>query len=134
MTQKNISKESGLLLPTEEIFNSWHEMICYSSGIKFSLDVLKAAYFMDIGYRGGMNKFSENSFPEAKQEPWKTAIGSYKLRNGRWDEDMDTDTIESLLDKCCLIQFGMEHPKFGDTNEYKKRFDETIKNYINETK
>lgn len=132
--KKDIFKESGPLLPTEEIFNSWHEMICYSSGIKFSLDVLKAAYFMDIGYRGGMNKFSEHSFPEAKEEPWKIAIGSYRLKDGNWNEDMDTDTIGSLLNKCCLIQFGMEHPCYGDTTEYKKRFDEVSKNYINENK
>lgn len=128
------NKEIGSILPTEESFNKWREIVYFSSGIAFTLDVVKAAYFMDIGYRAAMNTYSNYTFTEAKEQPWKSGLNAYMTFNtenqsDNWTEDMDTDVIEALINKCCIIQFGMEHPNFGDSDEYKKKFRELTEQY-----
>lgn len=127
--KKQISKEVKILLPTEEAFNNWREILYFSSGIAFTLDVVKAAYFMDIGYRAGMNKFSQMSFTISKDDPWNSAVAAYWDYDTSWTEKMHTDIIGSLLNRCCLIQFGMEHPKFGDPDSYKEKFTELTDKY-----
>lgn len=122
------SKEVKKLLPTQEAFQIWQEIIFFASGIKFSKDVIIAGFFMDVGYRGGMNTFSQFMFTDVKEDPWNHAVSVY-LDGDEWVDNLDTDLLGSLLNKCCLIQFGMEHPKYGDTDEYKKKFDKAVTLY-----
>lgn len=119
-----------MILPTEEAFNNWHEIIYFSSGIPFTLDTVKAAYFMDIGYRSAMHTYSQFSFQVSKDDPWNTAVDSYLDKDDVWTENMHTDIIGTLLTNCCLIQFGMEHPKYGHSDEFKKRFEEASEKFI----
>jgi hypothetical protein len=125
---KTMSKEVKKLLPTDDAFQAWQEIIFFTSGIKFTKDVVIAAYFLDVGYRGGMNKFSQFSFTESKEDPWNTSVNPY-LDGDNWTDTLDTDVLDSLLDKCCLIQLGMEHPKFGDSKEYKEKFNAALTTY-----
>lgn len=125
---KPISKEVKKLLPTDDAFREWQEIVFFTSGIKFSIDVVIAAYFLDVGYRGGMSKFSQFAFTESKEDPWNTAVNAY-LDGDNWTESLSTDVLDSLLDKCCLIQLGMEHPKYGDSKEYKDKFNAALTQY-----
>lgn len=132
--KKQMSMEVKGLIPTEEAFNNWREILYFGSAIAFNLDVIKAAYFMDIGYRAGMNRFSPMSFTISKDDPWNSAVAAYWDSESKWSEEMSTDLIGSLINKCCLIQFGMEHPMFGDPDEYKKKFDDIVEKYNLENK
>lgn len=128
MKLKNI-KQVEKILPTDEAFSNWQANLFITCGIQFTLDVVIASYFMDIGYRFGMNVFSQFSFSEAKEDPINTAVSSYLDGDNMWMKELDTDTLDSLMSNCCLIQFGMKHPTYGDEIEYKKKFNLLLDEY-----
>ena len=102
---------------------NWSDEIENYIKIKFSLNTIKLAFIMDIGFRAGKDS---KKLTDIKKDPFNFAFNSWKMidenENETWIDSLNSWERDSLIDNCCILEYGLKYPKNGDSEEYKEEF------------